>query len=171
MNRAIFFDRDAVFVKPVYHHNKYGAPWKVNELQLYNIDCLKNLKGYDLFLISNQPDAEKNNTTYLDLMQIHSKFDDILKSKNIYFTEYYYCFHKKEDNCKCRKPKPYFLLKAAEKYNINLSLSWTVGDRDTDIECGKNAGTKTFKIIKNYIKGTNNLNEIIELILNDKNIS
>jgi len=35
---------------------------------------------------------------------------------------------------------------AAEKYGIDLGSSWMVGDRDTDIECGKNAGTRTILI-------------------------
>lgn len=169
MNRAIFFDRDGVLIKAIYHRKtkKYGAPWKVNELQLYNVDNISKLKDYLLFVVSNQPDVEKGNTTYFNLMQIHNELDHILKSKDIFFKEYYYCFHKKEDNCKCRKPLPYFLLQAAKKYDIDLSKSWMIGDMNTDIECGKNAGTKTFKIIENKDKGINNLNKAIEEILND----
>ncbi len=172
MNQAIFFDRDGVLVKSVFHTkiNSYGAPWKINELQLYDITNISKLKDYLLFIVSNQPDAKKRNTTYLDLMQIHNKFDNILKSKGIYFTEYYYCFHKKEDKCKCRKPSPYFILEAIKKYDIDIQNSWFVGDRDTDIECGKAAGIKTFKIIENIDKGINNLNEVIEVIRNDENI-
>lgn len=167
MNKAIFFDRDGVLVKPIFHTktNSYGAPWKVSQLQLYNVTTLSKLKDYLLILVSNQPDAEKKNTTYLDLMQIHNKFNEILRSKNIYFKEYCYCFHTKEQKCKCRKPLPYFILKAIEKYDIDIQNSWMIGDKDTDIECGKAAGTKTIKVREN--KGINNLSEIIEVILND----
>lgn len=169
MNKAIFFDRDGVLVKAVYHRktNKYGAPWKVNELQLYNIDNISKLKDYLLFVVSNQPDAEKGNTTYLNLMQTHNELNRILKLKGIYFIEYYYCFHKQEDKCKCRKPLSYFLLQATKKYDIDLSQSWMIGDKNTDIECGKAAGTKTFKIIENIDKETNNLEEFIEMIIRD----
>ena len=35
---------------------------------------------------------------------------------------------------------------AAKRYTLDLSKSWMVGDRDSDIECGKAAGTKTITI-------------------------
>ena len=35
---------------------------------------------------------------------------------------------------------------AAKRYTLDLSRSWMVGDRDSDIECGKAAGTKTIMI-------------------------
>lgn len=167
--KAIFFDRDGVLVKEVYHRkiNSYGAPWNINQLHLYNIDCISKLNNYLLFLVSNQSSAERNNTTYLNLMQIHNKFHNILKSKGIYFKEYCYCFHTKEQKCKCRKPQPYFILECAKKYDIDIQNSWMIGNEDTDIECGKVAGVKTIKVRENMIRGTNNLEKIIEMILND----
>lgn len=46
--------------------------------------------------------------------------------------------------CECRKPKPGLFLQAAQKYNIDLSSSIMIGDSDTDILAGQNAGCKTF---------------------------
>jgi D-glycero-D-manno-heptose 1,7-bisphosphate phosphatase len=43
-------------------------------------------------------------------------------------------------DCECRKPKPGLLLQAAGKYNIDLSKSWMVGDRESDIAAGRAAG-------------------------------
>ena len=48
--------------------------------------------------------------------------------------------------CGCRKPKPGMLLKAAEDYNIDLSESFMVGDRENDIKCGLAAGCKSILI-------------------------
>ena len=45
--------------------------------------------------------------------------------------------------CSCRKPKPGLLQQAAEKYNIDLSQSWMVGDSQSDAEAGKAAGCRT----------------------------
>lgn len=159
MNKAIFFDRDGVLVKTV--NNR--APWREEELELYSeVDCLKQLKGYDLFLISNQPDAAKGKTIYAELHKIHERFHKILKSKGIYFKRYYYCYHTKEDNCSCRKPSPYFLLKAKKDYNLDFSQSWLIGDKNTDIECGMNAGIMTIKIDENMT-----LKKAVEVILSD----
>ena len=55
--------------------------------------------------------------------------------------------------CKCRKPKPGMLLKAAEEFNIDLSQSWMIGDGENDVIAGINAGCKTVLLSdddKNY---------------------
>ena len=71
----------------------------------------------------------------------------ICMNKDIGIRDDYYCFHHPDFcPCECRKPSPYFLFKASKIYNIDLSKSWMIGDRNTDIICGINAGTKTIKI-------------------------
>ena len=79
--------------------------------------------------------------------------------------------------CECRKPKPYFLLKAARDYGIDLENSWMIGDRDTDIECGKAAGTRTILIEEPHSSGSRgssnpdfraaNLKDAVTIILNN----
>ncbi len=54
------------------------------------------------------------------------------------------------DNCNCRKPKPGLILQAAEKYSLDLSHSWMVGDRCKDIAAGQAVGLKTIFIDYNY---------------------
>jgi D-glycero-D-manno-heptose 1,7-bisphosphate phosphatase len=38
------------------------------------------------------------------------------------------------------------LLTAAREHEIDLSESWMIGDSETDIEAGKNAGCRTIRI-------------------------
>ena len=105
--------------------------------------------GYYLFLITNQPDAAKGKTTMENLLNIHDKFHEILTKNGVYFNDYYYCFHHPDYcACMCRKPSPHSLIQASEKYKLDLKKSWMIGDRNTDIVCGINAGTKTIKISK-----------------------
>ena len=59
--------------------------------------------------------------------------------------------------CECRKPKPYFLLKSVRDYGIDLGNSWMIGDRDSDIECGKAAGTRTIVIEEPRSSGSQGL--------------
>ena len=50
-------------------------------------------------------------------------------------------------DCNCRKPKPGLFLQAAKEFNIDLSQSYMIGDSDSDIEAGRNAGVqKSLKI-------------------------
>ena len=73
-----------------------------------------------------------------------------LRAAGVSFRETYYCFHhptgvvpEYSGPCACRKPQPYFLHLAAERYGLDLSQSWMVGDRDTDVQCGQRAGCRT----------------------------
>jgi D-glycero-D-manno-heptose 1,7-bisphosphate phosphatase len=109
--------------------------------------------GYLLFVVSNQPSYAKGKTTLENIKEIHDKFHTILTRTGVTFTEYYYCFHhpdgiipKFSGKCHCRKPEPYFPLKAKKDYQLDMSASWFIGDRDSDIFCGQNAGVRTIMI-------------------------
>ena len=71
-----------------------------------------------------------------------------LAEVQISFSAFYYCFHHPEftGECICRKPSPYFLFEARDSFGIDLTASWMVGDRATDIQCGRAAGTRTIQI-------------------------
>ncbi len=195
MVEAVFLDRDGVLNELVLNPatGEYEPPHRIEDMRLfpYAIECLEKLQdsGYELFLISNQPDYAKGKTTLEALEKVHKKFDQLLTSQGIHFREYYYCFHHPQgiipeyaSECICRKPKPFFLFKAEEDYNIDLGNSWMIGDRDTDIECGKAGGTKTILIEESlsvHKRGkslpdykTKNLKEAVNIILQiDKGIA
>ena len=159
MKKAVFFDRDGVINKPVYNnlYEEYGPPYKPEDFELYPgvIEALKLAEeaGYYLFIVSNQPDYAKGKCSYEDLLAVHKRFDVLLKENGIKFTDYYYCYHHPEGitkgysgECACRKPNPFFLKKAERDYEIDLSKSWMIGDRETDIIFGINGGVKTLFI-------------------------
>jgi D-glycero-D-manno-heptose 1,7-bisphosphate phosphatase len=80
-------------------------------------------------------------------------------NNGIDFNEYFYCYHHPQGvikdysgQCPCRKPKPHFLLKAREKYDIDMGQSWIVGDQDSDILCGQAAGVNTILIEEKHSK-------------------
>ncbi len=159
MNKAVFFDRDGVINRLVYNPdtNEYESPHFLKDLEFYpwTLEALKKIQeeGYLLFLISNQPSYAKGKTTLENIKAIHDKMHDYMKANDILFTEYYYCYHHPEGivpeyscECECRKPKPYFILEAKKKYNLDFKNSWMIGDRDTDVFCGQNAGIKTILV-------------------------
>ena len=159
MKKAVFLDRDGVLneLVPNPSTGEYEPPHSPDDLIIFPdvIESLRILQGaqFELFLISNQPDYAKGKTTLENLKAVHAKLDRIVRSEGIRFREYYYCYHHPQGKvpeysfeCECRKPKPFFILMAAKRYSIDLSKSWMIGDRDSDIECGKAAGTKTIMI-------------------------
>ena len=96
---------------------------------------------------------------YLPLKDIFQKF---LKKNGTQIDRFYYCPHKPDENCKCRKPNPGLLLKAANDLNINLQTSWMIGDSDTDVQAAITAGCKYFKINSNH-----ELPDIVKKILDN----
>jgi D-glycero-D-manno-heptose 1,7-bisphosphate phosphatase len=166
MKPAVFLDRDGVINELVLNTGtgEYEPPHFAEDLVLFP-DVIRSLSvlkdaGFDLFLVSNQPDYAKGKTTLEQIRAVHDRFDQILKSEGILFRDYYYCYHHPNGivpeysfACECRKPEPYFLLKAARDYGIDLTVSWMVGDRDTDIACGKSAGTRTILIKEPHSAG------------------
>jgi D-glycero-D-manno-heptose 1,7-bisphosphate phosphatase len=64
--------------------------------------------------------------------------------------EFFVCYHDDADNCTCRKPQPGLVLRAAERYGIDLGRSFLIGDRWRDIGAGASAGCKTIWIDRGY---------------------
>jgi D-glycero-D-manno-heptose 1,7-bisphosphate phosphatase len=147
MNKALFLDRDGVLDDLVYYADTgtRDAPRHPSDVRLRPRvrEALKAAagNGWLIFVVSNQPDAAKKKTTRAALDFVHQRLLKELDGAAI--EEFFYCYHRSEDGCLCRKPQPFFVLEAAKKHDIDLAQSWFVGDFDTDIECGRRAGCRT----------------------------
>jgi D-glycero-D-manno-heptose 1,7-bisphosphate phosphatase len=75
-----------------------------------------------------------------------------LKKYNLLLDAIYYCPHKREDQCFCRKPQPGMILQAIFDFDIDSTQSWIIGDKISDIEAGKRADTRTFLVLTGYGK-------------------
>ena len=62
------------------------------------------------------------------------------KSMGIFILETVHCPHHPNDKCNCRKPLPGMFLRCKKSLNIDMSLSWAIGDKETDIVAAMNAG-------------------------------
>lgn len=155
MNKAVFVDRDGVIVKNI----DGEAPKRVDDLKLNleSIPVMKRLKekGYNIFVVSNQPDVALGKINENVKKTLLKKFAELLRRNNI-TVGIYYCFHhprgvikKYTKDCNCRKPKPGMLLKAIHDHKINTSKSFIIGDRATDIKAGNLAGIKTILLDPN----------------------
>lgn len=154
--RAVFLDRDGVINCNVLNPGtgEYEAPLSAADFQPLPgvLDALRQLQaaGFLLFLVSNQPNYAKCKSSLADLYAIHAKLQRELHNAGIAFTASYYCLHHPQGTrpgysgpCACRKPSPYFLLRAIREFSLDCSQSWMVGDRATDVLCGHAAGVCT----------------------------
>lgn len=177
MNKAIFMDRDGVINELVFDRF-VRAPLSVSEYKIKDnvLEFCKEMisSGYKLFIVSNQPDYAKGYCSLKDLLEVQYHLHKILTSEGIFFTQYYYCYHHPEGvikeysfKCTCRKPSPYNVLKAIDKYDISQSKSFFIGDRESDMLCGKSAELNTI-----LIKDKNSIESFFpnaDFIVNDIN--
>lgn len=147
--KAVFFDRDGTL-------NKYvGFLRSIDELELLPgaAEMVKkaNEAGYLAILVTNQPVIARGEVTWEELNEIHDKLETLLGQHGAYLDDIFICPHHPDKgfegerveykiDCDCRKPKPGMLFKAAEKYNIDLSKSYMVGDSESDMKAGEAAG-------------------------------
>jgi len=152
MTKAVFLDRDGTLNKIVFDKQteECRPPWKFDEIEFYPLvfESLKTLQdnGFDLFIVTNQPDYAKGKTDMVSLLSVRQFILHMLIREGITLREYYWCAHSSFQQCQCRKPKPYFLFEAQKNHNIDLQQSWMIGDSDIDIECGQSAGVHTIMI-------------------------
>lgn len=137
---AVFLDRDGTIFKDTGYPGDSspilfipGAPKALRELQNHFL----------LIIISNQSGVGRGIITLDEMHRVHNKMVKKLTSENIEITDSYYCPHAPSDNCECRKPSPEMLMSAAEKWSINLSQSYMIGDKLSDAVAGNRAGCKS----------------------------
>ena len=141
-NKAVFLDRDGVL-----NHEQGDYIRRVEDfIILDNYTALKTLqdKGYMLIVATNQGGLAKGWYSEEELAKMHTMLREAYREHGIEFTDMFYCPHHPNftGECDCRKPKPGLLLQGIEKYNIDPSKSYFIGDRERDVEAGIAAGVK-----------------------------
>jgi D-glycero-D-manno-heptose 1,7-bisphosphate phosphatase len=94
--------------------------------------------GFELVVVSNQSGVGRGLIQVDELPRIHRRLNELLGDELI--RHFKLCFHRPEDGCDCRKPKPKLLLEAARELGLDLTRSVMVGDKHSDLMAGKAAG-------------------------------
>lgn len=173
MPKYIFLDRDGTIVADKHYL------FRIEDLEFLPraTDGLKKLQkaGYKFIIVTNQAGVARNMYTLEDMQKFHDEMSRKLAEQGISIEEIYYCPHHPEfsGDCECRKPKPGLAKRAALKLRIGLASSFFIGDKDCDIELGKNCGGKTILISNGQYKTVskpdftvNNLDEAANIIIN-----
>ena len=139
-NKAVFLDRDGVLNREM---GDYVCRVEDFEI-LNNFDALKTLqdKGYLLIVATNQGGLAKGWYSEDELAKMHSQLKKLYGEHGVEFTDIFYCPHHPDftGDCDCRKPKPGLLLRGIEKYNLDPSKSYFIGDRERDMTAATAAG-------------------------------
>ncbi|RFZ85452.1 HAD family hydrolase [Mucilaginibacter terrenus] len=141
-NKAVFLDRDGVLNQEM---GDYVC--KVEDFHILdNFDALKELqdRGYLLLVATNQGGIAKGWYSEDELGKMHALLKTKYAEHGVDIKDFFYCPHHPlfTGDCDCRKPKPGLLLQGIEKYNIDPSKSYFIGDRERDVVAGTAAGVK-----------------------------
>jgi D-glycero-D-manno-heptose 1,7-bisphosphate phosphatase len=137
---AIFLDRDGVInCRPP---DDYVLDWSQFVFLPGIREALKELSRLHLpmIVISNQSGVSKGLIKPRILESITKEMYRGLCADGTHLAAVYYCPHRADENCACRKPKPGLLLEAAADFNIDLVRSVFVGDSETDVQAARAAG-------------------------------
>lgn len=147
---AVFLDRDGVLTV----EKSYVC--KTDELEIFPFakECVSDIhkKGFYAIVISNQSGVARGYLT-----------EDVLREMNrrlmeeVGVDDVFYCPHltngvisKYAIACNCRKPRIGMIMDAQKKYDVDMSRSYMIGDRASDIQLGNNVGIKTILVNSGY---------------------
>ena len=141
---AVFVDRDGT----INEHVEYlSDPNRFSEIP-GSFVALKRLKdlGYRIVIVTNQPGIGLGYFSKEEFFAVNREMMRQAAAVGGAIDKIYFCPHSKAESCPCRKPEPFFLRRAAEELNIDLSSSFVIGDMTSDVQLGKNGGTHTILV-------------------------
>lgn len=159
MAKIVFLDRDGV-VNYYPGEGKYVTHQRDFKLIPGSIEAIKKMKkaGFKIYIVSNQSGVSKGLYSEKTLKKINRKLNFFLWLHKTSIDGIYYCTHKDEDNCPCRKPKTGLLKKAIEDTAEEIESSFLIGDSFVDMKTAKNFGTKTILLLSGKEKIRNRPN-------------
>lgn len=146
---GVFLDRDGVLNRSDVRGGKPFAPTRVEDFMILadaepSVRRLKEA-GFTVVVVTNQPDVGNG----LVQRKVVEEMNEILRSR-VPVDDIRVCFHSQNDNCNCRKPKGGMLIESSKALGIDLTQSYMVGDRWSDIACGQEQGCFSILVNRGY---------------------
>ncbi len=144
MRKCVFIDRDDTVAKNVPYcdspdkfHLFPGIPEQIRRL---------NEAGYLVIMITNQSGINRGYFTEETLKAIHDKMNREIEAAGGHLDAIYYCPHRPDENCACRKPNTLNGERAVKDFDIDVAQSYMIGDTDMDVGFGERLGCRTIKV-------------------------
>ena len=151
LRRAVFLDRDGTIGEELGYVNH------IDRFQIfpYAAEAIRQLNQAEIpvIVVTNQSGIARNIFPESLVHEVHKKMVAELAAGGAWIDAIYFCPHKSEDACECRKPNPGLLDRAAREHALDLADSWIVGDRYADLEMGRAAGSRGILVMTGYGRG------------------
>lgn len=152
---AVFIDRDGTLTEEVGYVNH---PQRLRLLPR-SAEAIRRLNraGLKAVVVTNQSGVARGYFSEEVLQAVNATLVSQLKAEGAYLDGLYVCVHHPTAGeppyravCECRKPKPGLLQRAAADLGLDLSRSWAVGDKRSDVLAGQRAGTRAILVLTGY---------------------
>jgi histidinol-phosphate phosphatase family protein len=145
-HRAVFLDRDGTLMEEV----EYCAdPAKVKVYAGVS-GALRKLKdaGFLTFIVTNQSGIGRG---FFTQPQYEAVQEELLRQIGAGLIDgSYFCADAPGVPSSRRKPEPGMVMEAAAAFALDLGRSYFIGDKASDVECGRRAGTRTVLVLTGY---------------------
>jgi histidinol-phosphate phosphatase family protein len=103
--------------------------------------------GATTIIVSNQAGVGRGLIDPAELAKINRMMLETISAHGGEIAGVYYCPHRRDEGCDCRKPETGLLRKAEEELGIESAGAWFIGDAQSDIEAGRRAGCRTILVL------------------------
>jgi D-glycero-D-manno-heptose 1,7-bisphosphate phosphatase len=148
---AVFLDRDGTLAEEVGYLN-HVSRFRMFPFVAAAIRRLNEAK-YPAIVITNQSGVGRGYFPDSLIHAVHELMTEQLAKEGAHIDALYYCPHKGDDACACRKPKPGMLERAAREHGLDLRRSFVVGDRYGDIQLAHRVGARAIMVRTGYGEG------------------
>ena len=152
--KTVFLDRDGVINRNL--DDDYVKSWSEFEFLPHSLDAIRLLThaGYQLIIVTNQACINKGILSSKALDKIHRKMLAEIENTGGRIHAIYYCPHRDDENCTCRKPKPGMLMRAASEHDIDPDNTYLIGDSNRDIQAGNQFGACSLLVLTGHTHRT-----------------
>jgi D-glycero-D-manno-heptose 1,7-bisphosphate phosphatase len=146
MKRAIFLDRDGTLIED---RDYLKDPAEVVFFPS-TIPTLQKLAGagFQIIIVTNQSGVGRGYFTMKEVQSVHNHITTVLRAHGVNIAAIFVAPEAPDQPSRGRKPSPAFLFDARDKFGIDLSRSYMIGDKLIDLECGWNAGVKASILVR-----------------------
>ena len=132
--KYIILDRDGVINVDLFDYVTKPDDFKFEEESLEALSMLSN-NNFRIIVATNQACISLGIASKDQIDIVNSHMKQKVREYGAEITHIEVCPHRPEDNCECRKPKTGLLLQAEKALSIDLSGSYFVGDKFSDVQC------------------------------------
>jgi len=140
MRPALFLDRDGVI------NEDRNYVHRIEDFRfvegIFEFILLAQKRGYLPVIVTNQSGIGRGYYGPEEFERLTEWMLERMREAGIRMerAQVFFCPHRPEEGCACRKPRPGMLLEARDRFGIDMERSWMIGDKPSDIEAARRAG-------------------------------